>query len=83
MRSDTPSEGSESAGDEVKRSGLEVKRNRSLRALRRKKVDGAAGEEETSFLERFKNTVSTNDPEKQRRKSMKRKQKEEVGSVLK
>lgn len=79
MRSDTPSEGSESAGDEmVKKSGNEVKRVRSLRSLRRKKVDGAAGDEETSFLERFKNTVTTSDPEKQRKKSIRRKQKEEV-----
>ena len=77
VRSDTPSEGSESAGDDVKRP--EVKRNRSLRALRRKKVDG---EEETSLLERFKNTVTTSDPEKQRRKSIKRKQKEEVSLFL-
>ena len=83
MRSDTPSEGSESAGDEVvKKSGNEVKRVRSLRNLRRKKIvgDGAAGDEETSFLERFKNTVTTSDPEKQRKKSIRRKQKEEVSS---
>lgn len=80
VRSDTPSEGSESAGDEVvKKSGNEVKRVRSLRALtRRKKIEGASGEEETTLLERFKNTVTTNDPEKQRKKSIRRKQKEEV-----
>ena len=85
VRSDTPSEGSESAGDEVvKKSGNEVKRVRSLRNLRRKKIvgDGAAGDEETSFLERFKNTVTTSDPEKQRKKSIRRKQKEEVSSDL-
>ena len=83
MRSDTPSEGNESAGDEVvKKSGNEVKRVRSLRNLRRKKIvgDGAAGDEETSFLERFKNTVTTSDPEKLRKKSIRRKQKEEVSS---
>ena len=76
MRSETPSEGSESAGDEGKRLNADVKRNRSLRALRRKKGE----DEEQSLLERFKNSVTTNDPDKQRRKSMKRKQKEEVGS---
>jgi len=82
VKSDTPSEGSESAGDEVTRSGNEVKRNRSLRMLRRRKIDGPNGEDETNFFERFKNSVTTVDPEKQRRKSMRRKQKEEVSILM-
>lgn len=75
MRSDTPSEGSDaSAGDEVKKP-ITVKRNRSLRALRRRKA-GDTPEEDSSFLEKLRNTMT--DPEKQRRKNEKKKQKEEV-----
>lgn len=84
VRSETPSEGSESAGDEVvgKRSSSAVKRNKSLRSLRRKKGDSANGDDETSLLDKIRLTVgSNNDPEKQRKKSMRRKQKEDVSCL--
>lgn len=77
MRSDTPSEGSESAGDEARKSG-DIKRNKSLKSL---KLRG--GDDESGLFDKLRSYTGTaNNAEKQKRKSIKKKQKEEVCSTV-
>lgn len=83
VRSDTPSEGSESAGDEVKKSGGEVKRHRSLKALRLRRPDlSVAGDDDSGLLDRLRNTVGVNSAEKLKKRTDKKKQKDEVSATL-
>lgn len=80
VRSDTHSEGSGSTSDDYKRSGGEVKRNRSLKSLRLRKQDGG-GDDESGLLDKLRSTMSVGSAEKFKKRTDKKKQKDEVSKV--